>query len=476
MNRSVPEFLYSQVAERLEKMVVGGVWKTGDKLPSVRALSEEQGISLSTAFKAYASLERKGLIEARPKSGYYVRFGPLRKAELPRAPQFATPPTGLSVDEMLATVYANMTEAGIVQLSIAAPAAELLPAAKLNKCLLAALRDSPTSCLHYENIQGNERLRQQLARLSFNWGGKSAASEVIVTHGCMEALVFCLKSATRPGETVAIERPTYFGIFNLLKSLGLRALEVPTDPVTGPDLNFLEKAVAKKQLDAALFVPNFNNPTGSLMPDAHKQALVAMLAEREIPLVEDDIYGEMYFGKTRPRTCKSYDTKGLVLYCSSLSKTLAPGYRIGWCQPGRYAKRVLQNKLTHCISSTTPTQAAIAQFCETGRLDLHFRNLRKALHTQCLRYLQAIAEYFPPETRVSQPLGGYVLWLELPESVDGFHLYHRARQHQINIAPGQIFSTDGRFSHHIRLGFGTPFSPEIEGSLRTLGRLAGEMS
>jgi DNA-binding transcriptional MocR family regulator len=275
---------------------------------------------------------------------------------------------------------------------------------------------------------------------------------------------------------VAIERPTYFGIFNLLKSLGLRALEVPTDPVTGPDLNFLEKAVAKKQLDAALFVPNFNNPTGSLMPDAHKQALVAMLAEREIPLVEDDIYGEMYFGKTRPRTCKSYDTNGLVLYCSSLSKTLAPGYRIGWCQPGRYTKRVLQNKLTHCVSSTTPTQAAIAQFCETGRLDLHFRHLRKALHTQCLRYLQAIAEYFPPETRVSQPLGGYVLWLELPESVDAFHLYHRARQHQINIAPGQIFSTDGQFSHHIRLGFGTPFSPEIEGSLRTLGRLVREMS
>lgn len=475
MDRTGEDFLYSQVAERLETMVTKGVLKTGDKLPSVRALSAEQGISLSTAFKAYSALESKGLIEARPKSGYYVRFGVRRHTEPPRAPRYAAPPSGLTVDDMLAAVYANMSEAGIVQLSIAAPAPELLPAAKLNKCLLEALRASPTSCLHYENIQGNERLRQQLARLSFNWGGNSSASEVVVTHGCMEALVFCLKSATKPGDTVAIERPTYFGIFNLLKSLGLRAMEVPTDPLTGPDLNFLEKAVAKKQIDAALLVPNFNNPTGSLMPDAHKQALVAMLAEREIPLVEDDIYGEMYFGKTRPRTCKSYDRQGLVLYCSSLSKTLAPGYRIGWCQPGRFVKQVLQHKLTHCISTTTPTQAAIANFCETGRLDLHFRHLRKALHTQCLRYWQAIAEFFPPETRVSQPQGGYVLWLELPETVDAFHLYHRARQHQINIAPGQIFSTDGQFSHHIRLGFGTPYTPEIEGSLRTLGRLVREM-
>lgn len=476
MAQITEDFLYTQVAERLEAMVTNGVWKTGDKLPSVRTLSEEQGISLSTAFKAYAALETRGLIEARPKSGYYVRYLMRRKPEPPRMPRYTAPPAGLTVDDMIATVYANLSEAGVVQLSIAAPAAELLPAAKLNKCLLEALRLSSSSCLHYENVQGNELLRQHLARLSFNWGGNSAASEVLVTQGCMEALAFCLKTVTQPGDTVAIERPTYFGIFSLLKNLGLRALEVPTDPVTGIDLDFMRQAIAKQRIAAALFVPNFNNPMGSLMPDANKQALVHLLTDRGIPLVEDDIYGEMYFGKTRPRTCKSYDTEGLVLYCSSLSKTLAPGYRIGWCQPGRYLKRVVQNKLTHCITSATPTQAAIAQFCETGRLDLHFRHLRKALHTQCLRYWQAISEFFPPETRVSQPQGGYVLWLELPESVDAFHLYHRARQHQINIAPGQIFSTDGQFSHHIRLGFGAPYSEAIGQSLQTLGKLVREMS
>lgn len=470
------DFLYSQVAERLETLVTNGVFKTGDRLPSVRALSQEQGISQSTAFKAYAALENKGLIEARPKSGYYVRYDTRRRVEPPRAPRFAPPPQGMTVDDMIATVYSNLSEAGVVQLSIAAPAPALLPAAKLNKCLLEALRESPTSCLHYENVQGDERLRHQLARMAFNGGGQSSADEVVITHGCMEALAFNLRAVTRPGDIVAIERPTYFGIFNLLKGLGLRALEVPTDPGTGPDLDFLSDAIDKQRVAAVLFVPNFNNPSGSLMPDAHKQALVALLAQHGIPLVEDDIYGEMYFGKTRPRTCKSYDREGLVLYCSSMSKTLAPGYRIGWCEPGRFRKQVLHNKLTHCITSATPTQAAIARFCETGRLDLHLRHLRKALHTQCLRYWQAIAEFFPPETRVSQPQGGYVLWLELPESVDAFQLYRRARQHQISISPGQLFSTDGGFSHHIRLSFGMPFEPKMEQSLQTLGRLVAQMA
>lgn len=469
------DFLYHQLAEELEERVACGVWKTGDRLPSVRALSRDRQVSLSTAFKAYSALESKGVIEARPKSGFYVRFRPQNNTSPPRAPRYSAPPESLSVDEMIATVYANLTEAGVVRLSLAAPSHELLPAAKLNKCLLEALRSSPTSCLHYEHIAGSEDLRRQLARQAFNWGGNCTSDEVIVTQGCMEALAFCLQTVTKPGDTVAIERPTYFGIFSLLKNLGLRALEVPTDPRTGPDLDFLRAAIQNNQIAAALFVTNFNNPLGSQMPDTHKKALVAMLAEREIPLVEDDIYGEMYFGKTRPSTCKSFDTEGLVLYCSSMSKSLAPGYRIGWCLPGRYYQEVLQHKLTHCITSATPTQAAIARFCANGRFDIHLRNLRKALHTQCLLYWQAISAFFPPETRVSQPQGGYVLWIELPEKVDAFHLYHRARQHRISIAPGQIFSTDGRFSHHIRLGFGAPYSTEIEGSLRTLGRLVREM-
>ena len=463
------DFLYHRVADRLENMIENGVLKSGDKLLSVRTLCREQGVSHSTAFKAYSTLENKGLIEARAKSGYYVRFLPK-----PAAPRFAIDPEPnrhWSVEEMISEVYEKMSESGVMQFSLAAPDISLLPTAKLNKCLLEALRRSPASCLNYADASGNENLRRQVARLAFNWGGKPGSNEVVITNGCMEALSLCLRAVTQPGDTVAIETPTYFGIFNLLKSLHLHALEIPVDAERGIDLNFLKEAVQKRRISACLFIPNFNNPVGSVIPDATKKELVDLLAAAGIPLVEDDIYGEMYFGKVRPRCCKSFDTQGMVLYCSSFSKTLAPGYRVGWCLPGKYLARVRQLKLTHSLSTATPTQEALSLFCETGRFDLHLRHLRKALHTQCLRYSQAVAAFFPEGTRISRPQGGYVLWIELPRKVNALDVYRRARRQQISIAPGQLFSLSEQFGHYIRIGFGTPYTGAIELALKRLGNL-----
>lgn len=463
------DFLYHQVADRVENMIENGALKSGDKLLSVRTLCREQGVSLSTAFKAYAALESKGLIEARAKSGYYVRFLPR-----PAAPRFwPEPPEKQSwtLEEMISDVYEKMSESGVMQFSLAAPDIGLLPTAKLNKCLLEALRRSPTSCLNYSDASGNEGLRRQVTRLSFNWGGKPAPDDVVITNGCMESLSLCLRAVTRPGDTVAIESPTYFGIFNLLKSLHLHALEIPVDPEKGIDLDFLSTAIREQNIAACLFTPNFNNPVGSLLPDESKKELVDMLAVAGIPLIEDDIYGEMYFGKTRLRSCKSYDHNGLVLYCSSFSKTLAPGYRVGWCLPGRFIEKVRHLKLTHSLSTATPMQEALALFCETGRFDLHLRHLRKALHTQSLRYSQAIADFFPEETRISRPQGGYVLWIELPHHIDALDVYHRARKQNIVIAPGQLFSMSGQFRHSIRIGFGAPYSPAVEAGLKKLGKL-----
>lgn len=465
------DFLYSQIADRLSAQIEKGILKAGDKLMSLRALSKEQGISLSTAFKAYVELENKGVIEARPKSGYFVRFSPLNAPERVPAPAPGLLIEKANVDEMIRTVYKTMTNDRIVRLSVAAPSAALIPEAKLNKAMLEALRKSPHSCTQYEEVQGNAALRQQIAKYAFNWKGNVSADDVITTQGCMEALVFCLKAVTEPGDTVAIENPIYFGIFNVMKSLGLKTLEIPCHPDEGADLEYLEKALETVPVKAVLFVPNFSNPTGALMPDHRKKQLVKMLADLEIPLIEDDIYGEMYFGKTRPATCKSYDKKGLIMLCGSVSKTLAPGYRVGWCLPGRFKDKVLSNKIMHTVSAATPTQAAVATFFETGRYDLHMRHLRKALHTQCLRYIQAISDYFPPDTRVVRPQGGYVLWIELNKHVNAFELFETAIQESISIAPGQIFSTDARFSNYIRISFGAPYDPQIDAGLRKLGEL-----
>ena len=468
------DFLYLQVAERLQTQIEQQVLRTGDKLPSVRMLSKEQGISLTTAYQAYGELEIKGLIEARPKSGYYVKFTP---SQFPRlmARQKTVRPQKVSVDSVTTMIYHKMKQEGITRFSQATPSIQLLPAAKLNKSMMEAIRQSATSCLEYEELQGNKLLRQHLARNHFNRDGVVTEADIVTTQGCMEALVFCLKAVSAPGDSIAIETPTYFGIFNVLHSLGLKAVEIPVDPATGLDLEYLEKAMKTVQIKACLFVTNFSNPSGSDMSAERKKQLVDLLSEKEIPLIEDNIYGEMYFGKTRPVTCKSYDTKGLVLMCSSISKTLAPGYRVGWCIPGRYMDAVLHQKLMSTVSSASPTQAAIANFFETGRYDLHMRNLRKALHTQCLRYMQAIAAFFPADTKISRPAGGFVLWIELNHQVDALELFHEALSQGISIAPGHIFSADARFSHHIRISFGEPYSPAIEKSLRTLGKIASRL-
>jgi DNA-binding transcriptional MocR family regulator len=462
------EFLYYQIADKLEKQIQSGVLKAGDKLLSVRGLSKDQGISMSTAFQAYTQLENKGLIEARPKSGYYVKFTP---RELPQAPvtKIKSDIRKAGVDEMIRMLFENLSMESVVRFSIAAPDISLLPVAKLNKAMQQAIRQSKNSCLNYEHVKGNEALRKQIARLAFHWGGVITAEDVITTNGCMEALVFSLKALTRAGDTVAVDSPTYFGIFQAMQSLGLKVLEIPNDPERGMDIIFLQRAIEKVKIKACLFVSNFNSPTGGSMSDENKKRLVKLLADKNIPLIEDDIYGELFFGKQRPRTCKSFDKTGNVLLCSSVSKSLAPGYRVGWVIPGKYKDQVLKMKLINTITNATPTQAAVAYFFENGRYEAHLRNLRKALHTNCLRYIQAITKFFPDDTKITHPRGGYVLWLELHKRVNAFEIFEKAMEHNISIAPGQIFSSDARYSNFIRLGFGIPYNEAVEKNLRILG-------
>lgn len=471
METIVHDHIYQEVADRIEQLIEKQSLKVGDKLLSVRSLSKEQGISLSTAFQAYYHLESKGLIEARPQSGYYVKFSTQHTFEVPTCCEPTDEALPVSLDEMITSVYYDLRSAKLTSFSLGAPHFSLLPAAKLKKSVMHSLNNSADSCLGYEHIQGNEQLRKQIARLSFNWGGTLSEQDVVVTAGCMEALSFCLQAVTNPGDAVAMESPTFYGIFRVMQSLGLNVVEVPTDPATGIDLNYLETAITRFNIKACLFVPNFNNPIGSCMPDEKKKKLVEMLAKKEIPLIEDDIYGEMYFGKTRPKTCKFFDKKGLVLHCGSFSKSLAPGYRIGWAVPGRFKEKVLSLKRMNNVSTNTLAQAAIAHFLQNGRYELHLRHLRKALHTQCLHYLQAITEYFPEDTKITRPQGGFALWVEMNKKMDGYRLHKRALKQNVGIAPGQIFSSQGQFKNYFRISYGQPWSNKVEHGLKTLGEL-----
>jgi len=469
------QHLYQQIADNIEKLIHDEALKLGDKLPSVRILSKEQGVSISTAFQAYYALEGKGLIEARPKSGYYVKYNPKKFRELPQKSEPGEVESDISVNDIAARVYKDMDVENVIRFSLAIPPMELLPVAKLNKAVMRAMQKTKDSGTHYEHSQGNIELRRQISRLAFNWLGQIAEDEIIVTSGCSEAIVICLKAATKPGDTVAIESPTFFGMLRVLELLGLKAVEIATDPVTGVDLDMLRKSISKFNIRACLFIANFNNPLGCCMPDTNKKALVEMLAELDIPLIEDDIYGELYFGTQRPRTCKSFDKKGLVLYCTSVTKSIAPGYRIGWAIPGKFIDKAKSVKVAYSGPTATLTQLALAYFLGNGRYEYHLKEMRKLLYRQCLQYIQAITDFFPGDTRVSQPQGGFVLWVELNSNIDTFRLHQEAIKQYISIAPGHIFSPQPRYKNCLRISFGQPWSADIERGLKIIGKIAEEL-
>jgi DNA-binding transcriptional MocR family regulator len=438
-------------------------------------LSKEHGISMSTTLQAYYHLEGKGLIESRPQSGYFVRYNPSR---FPMRPDKSKPLSAVrnkNVDAIISEVYEDWRDPRVTLFSLSVPAPELLPLARLNKAMLQALRDLPASGTSYEQIRGNESLRRQIARGAMTWEGRLTEEDLITTAGCMNAISYCLMAITKRGDTVAVESPAYFGTLRLLNSLGLKVLELPTHPDTGVDPDDMKLAIAHHSIKACLFVSNFSNPLGFCMPDEQKKAMVELLAGHGIPLIEDDLYGDVYFGKTRPKSCKSFDTEGNVLWCSSISKTLAPGYRVGWVAPGRYIDDVRRMKLYHSITSATPQQAAIANFLATGRYEHHLRKLRSTLHANSLQYIRAISDYFPEGTRVSHPQGGFILWVELDKRIDTYQLYREAMKHRISIAPGAMFSMQERYLNCMRLSYGMPWSTTLDKALKKLGHLAGEM-
>jgi DNA-binding transcriptional MocR family regulator len=469
------DHLYIQVADGVEKMIDEDVLKIGDKLPSVRVLSEEYGISMGTAFQAYYHLEGKGLIESRPKSGYYVRFNQRRFPALPQHSQPENISHEVSVKEMIASIYKDITADNVINLALAVPDLSLLPVAKMNKAVIMALREGKDHCIGYEHPQGNVELRKQIAKLAFNWGGKIKPDDVVVTAGCLEAITMCLRAVTQYGDTVAVETPTYFGIYQVIESLGLKVVDIATDPATGVDIKHLEKAIKKFSIKACVFVPNYNNPLGSCMPDENKKELVDLITRHNIPLIEDDIYGELYFGRTRPKTCKYFDKKGLVMHCSSLSKSLTPGYRIGWAIPGKFIEEVKHIKRIHNISCPTITQVAMANFLKNGRYEYHLKNLRRSLHTQSLKYIQAIIDHFPADTKVTRPQGGFIMWLELNKKIDAFKLRTEAMKHHIAFVPGKIFSSGSDYSNFMRLSFGKPWSDDVDYGIMMLGRLIKKM-
>lgn len=476
MKRRSDTNLYEQVAARLIHQVDKGVYQPGERVLSVREASKQFKVSISTVVEAYRMLENRGVIEARPQSGFYVRAQQWQAPEEPEMSRPSLKPSVVSGGELAMTVLQASNRPDIVQLGVAAPHPSFLPVRELNRIISGLARQDDDRGMRYDFPPGNRELRIQIARRMAAAGCDVSPDEIVTTSGCQEALRLCLRVVADQGDTVAIESPAFYGTLQAIEALGMRALEIPTHPREGISLDALKLALEQWKVAAVMLVPSFSNPLGACMPEENRRRLVRLLAAQDIPLLEDDIYGDLGFDASRPNALKAYDRKGTVLYCSSFSKTLAPGMRVGWAVPGRYRDQVAHRKYVSSMATATLPQMAIAEYLAQGGYERYLRRVRVVYAQQSQRMVEAIVRYFPAGTRVTRPSGGFLLWVELPSTLDALALHRHALEKGVSIAPGPLFSATGKYRNFIRLSCALPWDEKLDRALVTLGGLAAALS
>lgn len=469
----VPPPLYRRIAEDFAEQIAAGTLRPGERVPSLRRLSQSRRVSMTTALQAYLWLEDRGYLEARPQSGFYVR-APF--SHLIPEPAFESregrPRFAGETSEVLAEILETSNDPAHVPFGAGCASPELFPNRKLNLILRRVVREQPHHSAAYILPPGLEALRRQIARRCLETGCAVRPGDVVITDGACEAINLSLRAVARPGDVVAVESPVHFGIVETVTALHMKVIEISTHPQHGMDVDELGRAIRKHRVKAVVTVANCHNPLGFVMSDERKKALVETTARHDVAVVEDDLYGDLAFHGPRPSTMKSFDRKGLVLLCSSFSKVLSPGYRVGWLAAGRFGETVRRLKHFSTVAAPALPQLVLARFLETGGYDRHVKRLRTMVAGQVDAVRQAIAKYFPAGTRVTRPAGGYMLWVELPPSVDGLALYRAARKERISVLPGAIFSATGRFRHHLRINCGMRWSDRADRALLTLGRIA----
>ncbi|MDA8017359.1 MAG: PLP-dependent aminotransferase family protein [Thermoanaerobaculia bacterium] len=473
--------LYREVADDIEQLIHQGTLAPGTRIPSLRKTSRRLAVSLTTVMEAYRLLEDRGLVEVRPQSGHYVKLAAANAPPEPARTPTCDAPSELDAADLIEQLVREASQPGLVMpFGAAVPAPEFLPISRLNGLLSRAVRREPIVSQSYDSIPGRPELRRQIARLAVAGGSSLTADDLVVTTGAQEAISLALRVVVRPGDTVAIESPTYHGFLQVLENLHVKALELATDPREGICPDAVAEALSDGQLAAVVVVSSFGNPMGHRMPDQYRRLLVQRLRAARVPLIEDDTYGELGFEGPRPRTLHSFDQElatedgagSNVLLLSSFSKILAPGLRVGWIAPGRFRKEVVMQKYASSLATATPTQLAIADYLAAGGLSRHVRKLRRSFKDLVRRMITEIGEHFPSGTRVTRPAGGYLLWVEMPEDVDAFALHRAALAEDISITPGPIFSASGRYGNCIRLNCAVPWSDTVARAIRLVGELA----
>ena len=469
---SQSNFRYAALADDIQDKISCGQYRPGEKLPSLRKLHNRLGLSITTIHQAYIELEKRGVVSAKEKSGFFVNA--LKKSPLPLPVPVASlsAPSRVNINDLAEAIVSDLQRPGMVRFGAAIADAALMPLKQLSRIAKSMSAHDLTMGLGtYDNCAGSFELRCALARLMLGQACPVGQDDIITTNGCLEAVSFCLRAVAAPGDVILVETPAFHCFLQLIEDLGMYVLEVPGCPEHGMDPDLFKSMISKNSVTACIFNTNFQNPMGSLMPVQAKKQILDIAQAHGIPIIEDDIYGDIYFGPSRPATFKSLDTTGNVLYCTSFSKTMAPGLRAGWTIPGNFYSQVLRLKLNSQISGPDIGHRVAARFLETGAYDRHLRRLRNQIKNQISAISIAVSTHFPEDTRTTFPQGGMVLWIELNKQIDTMDIFQKARQQNISIMPGGICSTTDRYRHCLRLNCGLAWNKALEQSIMRLGRI-----
>ncbi|MFQ2045565.1 PLP-dependent aminotransferase family protein [Aeromonas veronii] len=461
--------LYGQLADQLQQQITSGLWQPGERIPSIRQSCKTHGLSPMTVLQAYQLLESRGLILARPQSGYYVKAAPSRPAA--SLPQQAHYSGSVDINDLVFEVLQASKSRELVPLGMAVADPTLFPHPQLGRALASSMRRLDPFSTVADLPPGNEALRRAIAQRYASDGVAVNPQEIIITTGAMEALSLSLQVLTEPGDWVVVESPTFYGALQAIERLKLKAVEIPVIPGVGIDLDLLADALTRIPVKACWLMGNVQHPLGHTMPDSHKAQLMALLNSHGVPLVEDDVYAEVYFGRERPKPIRHWDQRGDSLLCSSFSKCLAPGFRVGWVVAGPHAERVQRLQLMSTLSTNVPSQLALAEMLRQGGVDAHFRRLRHTLAQRQQQMRAALQRLLPDEVRISSPDGGYFLWLALPAHFDSRALHAKALGSSFSVAPGALFSSQGQHNHCLRLNSSHPWSEQLEQALTRLAAL-----
>ena len=469
--------LYQQLADSFAESIHQGTLKPGKRLPAIRRVAQSHQVSINTVLSAWHILEDRGLIEARPQSGYYVR-GVLPAVTRPLRPMSASvnDPSTQKL-ELIEQVFAAQNHPDYTNISLACPQdSELFPAAKLGRITASLIRRDNDIIGRYALPPGSERLREEIARRSLHTGLNLTVADITLTHGCMEALQLALRAVTKPGDCVGLESPTYFFLFPLLASLGLKALEIPTDPQNGLSLDALGRAVRGGGLQGLVAMPGARDPLGYVMPLENKKRLAKLVNTYHVPLLEDGLYDELQFDWPLSPPVKAFDRDGWVIYCTSFTKTVAPDFRVGWTAAGRFHPAIARLKAVSSMTESKLLSETLAEFLASGGYDHHLRSLRRRYAANLDAARGIIARHFPQGTRATLPRGGFVFWVELPGKVDTVEMFHRLLQEQICVTPGALYSLSDRYRHALRLSCCYPFDERYTWALKRTGALACEIT